>query len=120
LIIAAVVLMAVNTARAFLDPASFAAYMGLPLVDATDSGFVFVYALRAAFLALAASALLLKGEIRALGLFAAVAVVMPLGDATLTAAAGAPPAIVARHAATAVYLATAAFFLFRWARQNAA
>lgn len=111
--------MAVNTVRAFLDPVAIAAYMGLPPADPESSGFVLVYALRAAFLALAALSLLARGEKTALGLFAAAAVVMPVGDAALTISAGAPLAIVARHAATAIYLALTAYLLLHWARANA-
>lgn len=119
LILVVAVLMALNTARAVLSPVDFAVYMGLPLRDAADSGFVAVYALRAAFLGLVATVLLLRGEIAALAVFAAVAVIMPIGDAILTAASGAPLEIVARHAASAVYLAVTAYLLSRWAQTNA-
>jgi hypothetical protein len=119
LIVIVAALMALNTARALFGPSDFARYMGLPLRDAADSGFVAVYALRAAFLGLAAAALLLRSEIKALALFTAVAVVMPVGDAILTATSGAPFEIVARHAASAVYLAVAAYALDRWVRSNA-
>jgi hypothetical protein len=44
---------------------------------------------------------------------------MPLGDATLTALAGAPPLTVARHAATAIILAITASLLFNRARNEA-
>lgn len=105
------VYMLVNTVRAFADPAGFAAYMGLPLSDTANHAFVQVYALRALFLGLCVLALLFRGDIRALAVFALVAVVMPVGDAVLTAANGAPIATVARHAATAIVLALTAFLL---------
>jgi hypothetical protein len=120
LIVIVAALMAPNTARAFLNPVDFAAYMGLPLKDGANSGFVLVYALRAAFLGLIALALLVRREMTALAAFAAVAVVMPIGDAILTAASHAPLEIVARHAASAVYLAVTAFLLHRWVQANAA
>ena len=103
--------MLFNTARALTDPAAFAVYMGLPLSDPANGAFVQVYAIRAAFLGLFALALLWLGNTRALALFAMVAIVMPVGDAILTAMNGAPLAIVARHAATAIVLAVTATLL---------
>ena len=79
------VYMLVNTVRAFADPAGFAAYMGLPLTDPANHAFVQVYALRALFLGLCALALLFRRDTRALAVFALVAIVMPVGDALLTA-----------------------------------
>ena len=119
LILGVAAIMALNTARAFLDPAAFAAYMGLPLRDGASDGFVLIYGLRAAFLGLIAVVLLWRGEMTALAAFAAVAVVMPIGDAILTAGSHAPTALVARHGASAVYLAVAAFLLHRWSQKNA-
>lgn len=111
--------MLFNTARALLDPAAFAVYMGLPLADPANGAFVHVYAIRAAFLGLFALALLWLGNTRALALFATVAIVMPVGDAILTAINGAPLAIVARHAATAILLAvTATLLASRAAKEN--
>lgn len=112
--------MLLNTARAFADPTGFAVYMGLPLTDPANGGFVQVYALRAAFLGLFALALLWLGNTRALALFATVAIVMPVGDAILTASHHASPLIVARHAATAIVLAiTAALLANRAAQEHA-
>ena len=104
--------MFLNTARAFLDPAGFATYMGLPLTDPANHGFVQVYALRAAFLGLCAFGLLWLRDIRALAVFALMAVVMPVGDAILTASNHASPLIVARHGASAILLAVTAWLLF--------
>ena len=104
--------MLVNTVRAFADPAGFAAYMGLPLTDPANHAFVQVYALRALFLGLCALALLFRRDTRALAVFALVAIVMPVGDALLTASYGAPITTIARHAATAIVLAVTAFLLF--------
>ncbi len=104
--------MLVNTVRATLDPAGFAAAMGLPLTNPADHAFVQVYALRAAFLGFCALGLLVFREIRALFVFALVATLMPIGDAILTASAEAPPLTVTRHAATAIVLAVTAYLLF--------
>src|SRR6185369_8110476 len=97
-------LMIVNTVRAFVEPVEFARYMGLPLSDAANAAFVQVYGLRAAFLGLFALVLLWRADMFALGAFAAVAVVMPLGDAALASQAGAPIAIVGRHLFSAAVL----------------
>lgn len=107
-----------NTFRAVADPAGFAAYMGLPLSDPANDGFVLVYALRAAFVGLLALVLLVRRDIRTLAFFALVALVMPLGDAILTAVNGADPMIVARHAAIAVAVAITAALLFMRAREQ--
>ena len=109
--------MLVNTVRAFADPAGFAAYMGLPLTDPANHAFVQVYALRALFLGLCALALLFRRDTRALAVFALVAIVMPVGDALLTASNGAPVTTVARHAATV--LAITASLLFSRAAKEA-
>ena len=93
--------------------------IGLPLTDAADHAFVQVYALRALFLGLCALALLLRGDTRALAVFAAAAIVMPVGDALLTASNHAPPLTVARHAATAVFPAVTAALLFSRAAKEA-
>lgn len=98
-------LQAVNAARAFAAPAGFADYMGLPLATPQDAGFVMVYGLRAAFIALAVAALMATRNFAALAWIAAAGLVMPIGDAVLTARAGASTAIVARHVAIAVFLA---------------
>ena len=112
--------MLFNTTRALSDPAAFAIYMGLPLTDPANGAFVQVYALRAAFLGVFALALLWRRDTRALALFAAVAIVMPVGDAILTAIHGAPLAIVARHAATAILLAVTATLLANRAAKETA
>ena len=104
--------MLVNMVRATMDPAGFAAYMGLPLKDPTDHAFVQVYALRAAYLGLCALGLVWLREIRALFVFALVATLMPVGDTILTASASAPPLVVTRHAATAIVLALTSLLLF--------
>lgn len=113
-------LMIVNTVRAFVEPVAFAAYMGLPLADAGNAGFVEIYGLRAAFLGLFALVLLWRTDMFALGAFAAVAVLMPLGDAYLAAQAGAPLAIVGRHLFSAAILILMAVVTRRWAFANTA
>jgi hypothetical protein len=106
-------LMLVNAARAFADPGGFATYLGLPLVDAADAGLIRIYGLRALFIGLLVGGLLLARQRTALWMVAAIAVVMPAGDAWLTQQAGAPGLIVGRHLAIAVYLAVTAWVLRR-------
>ena len=81
-------LRALNAARAFAAPAGFPDYMGLPLAAPQDAGFVMVYGLRAAFIALAVAALMATRNVAALAVIAAAGLVMPIGDAVLTARAG--------------------------------
>lgn len=111
--------MAINTYRAFADPAGFATYLGLPLTDPRDIGMVHIYGLRAAFLGLFAAVLIARGDVETLKLFALAALVMPIGDALLTYNAGAPMATVVRHVGYVVFLALTAFFLHRWSNRNA-
>lgn len=113
-------LMIVNTVRAFSDPVAFAVYLGLPLAASADTALVHVYALRALFIALVVFGLIAARQRLALAVVAAVAVVMPVGDALLTAHAGAPMAIVGRHVAIAVFLALTAFALVRPLRNGPA
>lgn len=110
-------LQAVNAVRAFADPGGFAAYMGLPLADATDASFVYVYGLRTAFIAVLIGFFLIRGGMEALSLMAMAAILMPVGDAILTWRAGAEPATIARHALIAVYVLVAFVFLRRGARR---
>jgi hypothetical protein len=111
-------LMAVNTVRAFTDPVGFAAYFGIPLTDPRNTGFVYVYGIRALFLAVFAAVLLARQDWDAFKFYALAALVMPIGDALLTQSAGAPVAIVGRHVATAVYLAVTAYMLHRWTSRH--
>jgi hypothetical protein len=96
--------MAFNTARATLAPADFAATLGAPLADPADTGFVYVYAFRAAFLALLVGWLAIRRDTANLRFVALAALVMPLGDAALTASLGAAASIIGRHVAIAVLL----------------
>ena len=114
-----VVLMAVNAVRAFSDPVGFAAYLGLPLTDQKDTGFVNVYGLRAAFLGLFAAVLLIQQDLNALKWFALAAVIMPIGDAYLVSNAGAPTATLIRHVAIAIYLVATFYMLHRWTGRTA-
>ena len=113
------ILQAVNAVRAFAAPAGFADYLGLPLRDGQDVGFVLVYGLRAGFIALAVGALLVTRNFQALTWVAVAALVMPIGDAVLTARAGAPFATVARHVAIGVFLLATAIALGLAARRAA-
>ncbi len=109
-----VLLQLVNAARAFSDPVGFATYLGLPLADSADTGFVAVFGLRALFLAVFAATLLLMRQIRVLSLMALVAVIMPIGDVLLVSNADAPTATIVRHAVIGLYLLVTWFFLRRW------
>jgi hypothetical protein len=113
MVAAGAALMLANALRAFISPEQFAAYLGLPLVNAADTGLVHVYALRALFIGVLAAALLLARQSRALSLFAVAAVVMPVGDAWLTFQARAPAATIGRHIGIALFLLTAAALLRR-------
>ena len=106
-------LQAFNAWRAFTDPSGFAAYMGLPLTDGADPAFVLVYGLRTLFIAGLITAFLALRNLDALAWMALVALIMPIGDAWLTAQAGAPTVIVFRHVAIALYVLLAFFFLRR-------
>lgn len=105
-------LMVVNSVRAFNDPAAFATYLGLPLASPDDAALIHIYALRATFIAMLVAALLVTRQRQALAYFSACAVVMPIGDALLTSAAGAPLSTVLRHVAIAIYLLVTAFALW--------
>ena len=111
-------LMALNTWRASSDPAAFARYFGVDAAADAHPAFVYVYASRAFFLGAITAVLLWRRQFVALAWFAAVAVTMPLADATLVARSGGSNAIVARHLATAAYLAVTAFLLHRWSTRN--
>jgi hypothetical protein len=106
-------LMFVNFARSILDPVGFAAYVGLPINGTDQAGFVHLYAFRVLFLGLFAAFLLWRDEISMLKWFALIAVVMPIGDAILTAKAGAGFATIGRHVGIAAYLVVTAFVLHK-------
>lgn len=96
--------MAFNVVRAAADPGAFAATLGAPLADPSDTGFVLVYAFRAAFLALLVGWLAATRNVPVLRFVALAALVMPIGDAWLVGGLGAPPATVTRHIVIAVVL----------------
>jgi heme A synthase len=108
-------LMFVNFGRAFIDPVGFAGYVGLPISGQDQAGFVHLYAFRALFLGLFAAFLVWRSETRTLIWFVLIAVVMPFGDAILTAKAGAGLPTVGRHVGIAVFLLATAFALNRMA-----
>lgn len=114
------VLQALNAIRAFAAPVSFADYMGLPLADPADVGFVYVYGLRAAFIAMLVTLFLAVRRFDALVWTAVAALLMPVGDALLAQSAGAPTITVLRHAAIAVYVVIAFFILRRTAASDRA
>jgi Domain of unknown function (DUF4267) len=111
-------LMALNTWRASSDPAAFARYFGIGAAADSHPAFVYVYASRAFFLGLITAVLIWKRQFTALSWFAGVAIIMPLADAWQVSHARGSNAIVARHLATAAYLAVTAFLLHRWNSRN--
>ncbi len=113
-------LQGVNAVRTVLDPQGFATYMGLPVDQPSAVGWVQVYGLRAGFIAVLTAVLLARGDFAALRLVALAALLMPLGDAWLTASAGAGVPIVGRHLAIALFLLVASHFLARAARAQMA
>ncbi len=113
-------LQGVNAVRTALDPQGFATYMGLPVDQLPALGWVQVYGLRAGFIAVLTAVLLARSEFAALRWTALAALLMPLGDAWLTAGAGAGAPIVGRHLAIALFLLVASHFLGRAARARAA
>ncbi len=109
------VLQALNAVRAFTSPMGFSVYMGLPLENAADVGFVYVYGLRAAFISLLITLFLMTRRFDALVWTAVAALLMPVGDAILAQTAGAPFTTVSRHALIAIYVVVAFFVLRRTA-----
>lgn len=108
---------ATSAIRAFVDPSAFADYMGLPMGGSgTSQGFVLVYALRTTLIAFLAAYLAISGRLRALAVISLVALILPLGDAWLSAQAGAPQAIVIRHLGIAAFLGFTSLMLFRTSR----
>lgn len=112
-------LQGLNAARTVFDPQGFATYMGLPVDQVSALGWVQVYGLRAGFIALLTAVLLARGDFAALRWMALAALLMPLGDAWLTANAGAGAPIIGRHLAIALFLLVASHFLSRAARTKA-
>jgi hypothetical protein len=100
-------------ARAFVNPKAFAAYLGLPLADPADTGFVYVYAARSAFIGLLAVALLIRRDVSALSVFALLAVLMPVTDVILVNRANAGAGTVLRHSMVAVFLFVTSLLLWR-------
>jgi Domain of unknown function (DUF4267) len=111
-------LMAINTWRAAPDPEAFARNFGIDAAAGAHPAFIYVYAVRAFFLGLVTAVLIWRREYVALSWFAAVAIVMPLGDVLLVMNAGGTSTIIARHLAIAAYLALTAFLLNRWTKTH--
>jgi hypothetical protein len=108
--------MLFNAIQAWTGPFAFADRLGLPITSAEGAGWVRVYALRAAFVALLLGGLILARQWRALFLLAVAALIMPLGDFWLTFNAGAPAATYSRHFALIGVIALAAILLAQAAR----
>lgn len=103
----------VTAARAFAAPAGFASYLGLPLTDRSDTGFVRVYAARTLFIGSFAAALSIRRDLSTLSVFALLAVLMPVTDAVLVSRAGAGTGTVLRHASVGVFLLVTSLLLWR-------
>ena len=101
--------MLFNAFAAWTDPFGFAQRLGLPAPTPEAFGWIGVYALRAAFIGLVLAALVLARQWRALFLLATAALIMPLGDAMLTYAAGSPAYL--RHIAIAGVVGLSALLL---------
>lgn len=111
--------MLINATQAWTDPQAFSIRLGLPLTGGDDgAGWVRVYALRAAFIALLLAGLTLARQWRALFLVAIAALIMPLGDAWLTHNAGAAASVYGRHLAIAAFVALSAILLSQAARSG--
>jgi hypothetical protein len=108
-------MMALNACLAVANPAGFADRFGLIGSEDNGLGFVHVYASRALFLALVTAVLLSLRQFRAMGWFAAVAVVMPVADAALVSAADGPGTTILRHVIIAIYLVITSWLLLRLA-----
>lgn len=108
---------AVNAVRAALDPVGFATYMG---AAGGEPAWVQIYGLRAAFIALVVAVMLARRDLHALKWMALLALVMPIGDALIAHRSSAGGSIIARHAATAVFLLVAYVFLARGAARVSA
>jgi hypothetical protein len=108
--------MMFNAAQAWIDPQAFASRLGLAAAASDSEAWVRIYALRAAFIALVLSGLALSRLWRAMFLLSVAALIMPLGDALLTFAAGAPVAVIGRHLMIAAVIAVSAALLAQAAK----
>jgi hypothetical protein len=102
-----------SAARAIINPTGFAGFLGLPLTDPHDTGFVYVYAARSLFIGLLGIALLIRRDASTLTVFALLAVLMPVTDAVLVSRAGAGVATVVRHGTVATFLLVTSLVLWR-------
>jgi hypothetical protein len=106
--------MLFNVIRTVQDPVGFAETFGTPLTNPADSAFVFVYAIRALFLAVFGLVLIVQMRWQMLALFILVATIMPVGDALLVASQGGESTIIIRHVVIAGVLMLTWFLLWRW------
>jgi uncharacterized membrane protein len=106
LVVALVVYLSVGFIRSLVSPEALSVSFGLTRADGA-SAYVQVYGIRALFLALYATALILRKDIKALSLYVLVAAAIPAGDAVLIAVNdGAVSAIATNVVVTLVLLAT--------------
>lgn len=115
-----IVYMLYNVVRSALNPTDFISAFGFPPANVSTITFVWVYSIRALFLGLFGIVLLIRRHYQALSLFVLVATVMPLGDAGLVAATGAPLPVILRHLLIAGFLLLTWFFLHRWTKRQSA
>jgi hypothetical protein len=108
--------MMFNAVQAWTDPQAFAVRLGLPLTADAGAEWVRIYALRAAFIGLVLAGLTLARQWRALFLLAVAALIMPLGDAWLTYAAGAQASTYGRHLVIAAVIGVSALLLAQAAK----
>ena len=89
---------------AFIDPLAFSLNRGTELVDSGDNDWVAIYASRTLFVALVVGYLLFARAYALLQWVALLGLVMPITDGLLAYQSQVAFTVVARHAATAVYL----------------
>ena len=110
--LAVAALMYVNAIRTVIDPVSFATYMGLPVKAPESIPWVRVYGLRALFIALLVTYLLLRADPESLKWAALFGVPLALGDAWLVRNGGGRT--VSRHLAIAALLLLTALAMHHW------
>jgi hypothetical protein len=99
--------------RAIVDPVAASSGFGLPMKSVTETTFVLVYAARNAILGLLAIVFVARRMVSAVTILFALAVLLPLADATiLISRIGAGPELV-RHAVIMVLLAVVTMLLWR-------
>jgi hypothetical protein len=107
-------LMYVNAARTLVDPVGFATYMGLPLQVAADMAWVRIFGLRALFIGLTVTFLIVRRDAATLKWLAAFGALIAVGDAALVLDSGGSTAW--RHFSIGTFLIIASAAQHRWDR----